>query len=100
MSKKKWLGSSFDDHMDRLAAKNKKFREAYDREINELPMSAQIAIARRKAGLTQTQIAKKLSVSQSAVAQIENRNANPTLKTVEKVARLIGYRLSLIPHAA
>lgn len=81
--------------MDRLAKKSRQFRKAYEKEIKELPLSAQLAIARRRAGLTQTEIAKKLSISQSAVAQIERANGNPTLKTIEKVAKVLGYRIGL-----
>jgi transcriptional regulator with XRE-family HTH domain len=51
--------------------------------------------ARRRAGLTQTQVASRLGISQAAIAQIEAPGSNPTVETLERVLSATGHRLEL-----
>lgn len=51
--------------------------------------------ARASAGLTQTQLAKRMGVSQAAVAKLERPGANPTMATVEAALWAAGHRLVL-----
>jgi transcriptional regulator with XRE-family HTH domain len=58
-------------------------------------MTAIIRQARRDAGLTQQQLARRLGISQAAVAQLERPAANPTIATVERALRATNHRLEL-----
>jgi transcriptional regulator with XRE-family HTH domain len=61
-------------------------------------MSASAALlkeTRRQAGLTQAQLARRLGVSQAAVAKLERPQANPTTATLDDVLRATGKRLVL-----
>ena len=51
--------------------------------------------ARREAGLTQGQLARRLGVTQGAVAQLESPRANPTLSTLERALGATDHRLEL-----
>jgi transcriptional regulator with XRE-family HTH domain len=51
--------------------------------------------ARRDAGLTQVQLARRLGVSQAAVAKLERVQANPTIATLEHALGAVGRRLVL-----
>jgi transcriptional regulator with XRE-family HTH domain len=51
--------------------------------------------ARIEAGLTQAQLARRLGVSQAAVAKLEGSQANPTIATLEHALRAVGRRLAL-----
>ena len=51
--------------------------------------------AREDSGLTQSQLARKLRVSQPQIAKLEDPNGNPTLDTVEKVALALGLHADL-----
>lgn len=51
--------------------------------------------ARRKAGLTQAQLARRLRVSQAAVAKLERPDANPTVRTLDNALWATGHRLTL-----
>lgn len=51
--------------------------------------------ARLNAGLTQAELARRLDVSQAAVAKLEQPQANPTVRTLERVLRATGRSLSL-----
>jgi transcriptional regulator with XRE-family HTH domain len=55
--------------------------------------------ARRRAGLTQSALARRLGVSQPVVARLERRGANPRLDTLDKVVAATGHslELSLVP---
>ncbi len=51
--------------------------------------------ARTRVGLTQAQLARRLGVSQAAVAKLEGPQANPTIATLEHALRMTGQRLAL-----
>ena len=70
------------------------------RNIHSIPVQPHIAIAlmlrKLRAGKTQKEIARKLKISFQVYQRLENpRKANPTIKTLEKVARVYGKQVSL-----
>ena len=54
-----------------------------------------LADARRRAGLTQADLAKRLAISQAAVAQLERADSNPRLATLDRALRATGAELML-----
>jgi transcriptional regulator with XRE-family HTH domain len=52
-----------------------------------------LADARRRAGLTQTDLAKRLAITQAAVAQLERSDSNPRLATLDRALRAAGVEL-------
>lgn len=57
--------------------------------------SSMLKAARHRAGLTQTKLARRLGVSQAAVAKLESPHANPTVDTLDKALWATGHRLAL-----
>jgi transcriptional regulator with XRE-family HTH domain len=51
--------------------------------------------ARCQAGLTQAQLARRMGVSQAAVAKLERPGANPTFATLDDALRETGQQLVL-----
>ena len=51
--------------------------------------------ARSEAGLSQAELARLANVSQQQIAKIENPDMNPTVGTLEKVAKALGLVLNL-----
>lgn len=51
--------------------------------------------ARRKAGLTQAQLAARAGTTQPIIARLERGDANPTFETLERVLHAAGHRLEL-----
>ncbi len=51
--------------------------------------------ARRNAGFTQAELARRLGVSQAAVAKLERPGANPTVETLDDALWATGQRLVL-----
>lgn len=52
-----------------------------------------VADARRRAGLTQADLARRLAISQAAVAQLERADSNPRLATLDRALRATGFEL-------
>ena len=59
------------------------------------PVSRLVALARRRAGLTQRDLAGRAGTPQSVIARIESGRANPTVTTVERLLNATGYELQL-----
>ena len=70
-------------------------KKAYDALAPQYELAAQIIEARLKKGLSQTQLAKKMGTSQSAVARLESGGYNPSFNLLEKVAHATGARLKI-----
>jgi transcriptional regulator with XRE-family HTH domain len=54
-----------------------------------------LADARRHANLTQSDLAKRLTISQAAVARLERADSNPRLATLDRALRATGVELEL-----
>lgn len=55
---------------------------------------------RKSFGMTQEEFAKTVSLTRRQIAEMEAGTANPTLDTMEKVARLFGFTVGFVPRAA
>jgi len=62
---------------------------------SRLSVALQIRWLREDLGLTQAQLAKRVGVSQQQVAKLENPAANPSLATLEAVAKGAGAVLDV-----
>ena len=54
-----------------------------------------ITLARAEQNLTQRELAERCGMRQSAFARLESGNANPTLKTLQQVAKGLGKKLRI-----
>jgi transcriptional regulator with XRE-family HTH domain len=57
--------------------------------------STLLRAARRRADLTQAQLAERAGLSQAEVARLERAGSNPTAATLERLLRATGHRLEL-----
>jgi transcriptional regulator with XRE-family HTH domain len=55
---------------------------------------------RKRAGLTQRELAVRAGTTQSAIARLESGRTAPTLEAVERLLRLCGFQLivELVPY--
>lgn len=51
--------------------------------------------ARKETGLTQKQLAEKSGISQGDISKLENGNANPSLRTLQRLAAGMGKTLHI-----
>ena len=60
-----------------------------------LAAAMNIRWARQDAGLTQTELGKRAGVTQQQVAKVEDPDQNPSIETLEKIARALGCELNV-----
>lgn len=71
-----------------------------DKNTYSIPVAPHIAVAimlrTLRANRPQTEVARQLNISYQVYQRLENpRKANPTVKTLEKIARVFGKRIEL-----
>ena len=58
-----------------------------------------IRFCRRRAGLTQTELARRAGITQAALARIESGGVSPRLATAARILHECGMRLEPVPDA-
>jgi transcriptional regulator with XRE-family HTH domain len=59
----------------------------------QITASQLLLSARRRAGLTQRELARRARTSQSVIARIENGSASPSWKTLQRLVSRAGFEL-------
>lgn len=79
------------------ALKNPEVRAEYDALSAAFEMKRQMITMRKKAGVTQEQIADLLGTKKSNISRLENISSDisPRLATVEDYARVLGYAVKV-----
>lgn len=75
--------------------KDPEFRRLAEESEPQIALIGALIDARRKARLTQTQIAERMGIAQSNVARLEAGQGNPTWATIFKYALASGLRPKL-----
>ncbi|MBF0433080.1 MAG: helix-turn-helix transcriptional regulator [Fibrobacteria bacterium] len=76
--------------------KNKSFKEAYEHYSAALEVGYMVRSIRKKVGLTQVELAKKMGVSQQVVSKLEHGEVdNPTINTLQRIAAVTGAKLKV-----
>ncbi len=77
-----------------------KFREEYERADEEFAIIEALIRARTDAKLSQTELARRIGTTQSAIARLEGGGVSPSLSTLRRYAEATGtrLRLELIPE--
>ena len=71
------------------------FRAEYEALEPEFAIVQAMIDARKKSGLTQQQLAEKTGIAQGDISKIESGEANPSLKTLKRLAAGMDTRLRL-----
>lgn len=75
--------------------KNPTFRKHYDEYGKQLEIAYRILQLRKKEGLSQADLAKKIGTTQSNIARMEAGEQNFTTETLYKVASALGRELRI-----
>ena len=77
------------------------FRKEWDAIEPEFAIIQAMIDARKNAGMTQKELAERTGIAQGDISKLETGRANPSLKTLQRLAEGMGMRLKLefIPAA-
>ena len=74
---------------------NPDFKAEWDALEPELSIMQAVIDARKESGLTQQQLAERTGISQAYISKLENGNANPSLKTLQRLASAMDKKLKI-----
>jgi DNA-binding XRE family transcriptional regulator len=79
--------------------KNPEFTTAYDELETEYALLRELLKARKRAGLTQSEVAQRMGTKPPAVTRLEtslsDKQHSPTLATLKKYAQAVGCKLEI-----
>lgn len=81
--------SGMNEFREYLAQKMKdpKFKGEYEALEPEFNIIQAIIDARKMANLTQKELSERTGIAQTDISKLENGNANPSLKTLQRLAK-------------
>ena len=85
---------NFDDFLN-TQMKDPEFKKEYDALEPEFEIIQAMIDARKDAGLTQQELAKRTGIAQSDISKLERGNANPSLRTLRRLATGMGKKLHI-----
>lgn len=86
--------SNFNDYLSQKM-KDPAFKAEYDALDPEFSIIQAMIDARKASGLTQKQLADKTGIAQADISKLENGSANPSLRTLRRLAEGMGMQLKL-----
>ena len=87
------------DRMVKRMLKTPGVKAAYDAQAEEFGLLDELLRARRRAGLTQAEVAKRMGTMTPAIARLEagggSKGHSPSVTTLRKYARAVGCELAI-----
>ena len=71
------------------------FKKEYDDLEPEFQIIRAMMDARKEMGLTQKQLSELTGIAQADISKIENGNANPSLKTLQRLAAAMDKKVKI-----
>lgn len=86
--------SSFRDYLNHQL-EDTEFKKEWDAIEPEFVIIQAMIDARKSSGLTQKELAAKTGMSQADISKLENGNANPSIKTLQRLAKGMDMKLRI-----
>ena len=87
--------SKFDAYREKML-QNPEFRKEYDALESEFDIIQAMIDARKQSGLTQKELAERTGINQADISKLENGTANPSIRTLRRLADGMGMRVKLV----
>lgn len=71
------------------------YRAEYEKQAFEYAIARQVIDARKRAGLSQSDLAARMGTKQPHIARIEGGTTLPSLETLNRLAAALGQRLEI-----
>lgn len=88
------MATKFDDFLNEQL-KDPEVKKEYDTLAPEFSIIQAMIDARQASGMTQKQLADKTGIAQADISKLENGNANPSLKTLQRLAAGMGMQVKI-----
>lgn len=88
------MGKNFRETLNEQL-KDPTFKREYDELEPEFAIINAIIDARKEMGLTQKQLSELTGITQADISKLENGNANPSLKTLQRLAAAMGKSVKI-----
>ena len=75
--------------------KNPAFKAEWDALEPEYQIIRAVIEARKTNGLTQKELSARAGITQADISRLENGEANPSLKTMKRLAAALGKKLQI-----
>ena len=95
------MSAKFDDFLQEQL-RDPEFKKEYESLQPEQAIIQAIIDARQQTGLTQKELSERTGIAQGDISKLERGNANPSLRTLQRLAAGMGMKLKLefLPDAA
>lgn len=87
--------SKVKDYIRENSLKNPKFKRQIEVDNAKLDFAVRLAEQRKKAGMTQEELAKKIGKPQSTISRIETGEMNPTIELIIEISIGLDKQLSV-----
>ncbi len=74
---------------------NPEFRKEYEKSDAEFQLIEALVRARVNANLSQTELARRIGTTQSAIARLEGGGVSPSISTLRRYAEATGTKLEI-----
>jgi ribosome-binding protein aMBF1 (putative translation factor) len=72
------------------------FKKEYDALETEFDIIQAMIDARKQSGLTQKELAERTGINQADISKLENGTANPSIRTLRRLADGMGMKMKLV----
>ena len=95
------MSVKFDDFLQEQL-QDPEFRKEYEALQPEHAIIQAIIDARQQSGMTQKELSERTGIAQGDISKLEHGNANPSLRTLQRLASGMGMimRLEFLPDPA
>lgn len=88
------MSTKFDDFL-KEQLQDPEFKKEYDALQPERAVIQAMIDARKRSGLTQKELSERSGIAQGDISKLENGNANPSIKTLQRLASGMGMTLKV-----
>jgi DNA-binding XRE family transcriptional regulator len=88
------MKTEWDSYLDQQLA-NPSVRQAYEEETKVLSIGMELAKQRKRTGMTQAELAKKIGTSTPQLSRTERRPENVNMRTLIRYAEAVGMNLDI-----
>ena len=87
--------SRFNEYRN-MKLQDPEFEREYDALESEFDIIQAMIDARKQSGLTQKELAERTGINQADISKLENGTANPSIRTLRRLADGMGMKMKLV----